>query len=102
MFTPVLVIVAAAACRAVLRRDAETYRAVAAFFALVAAAFTISLGEATAVWLGWREGRLPVVGLVFVGGVWVYAVLMAVGHWYLYRESRAAAARSMARSTGRG
>jgi hypothetical protein len=95
MFTPVLVIVAALACRAARRRDSEAYLAAAAFFGLVAAVFMIALGEAAAVWLGLRDGKLPAVGLAFVLGVWAYSVLMGLGHWHLYRVYRAAQARQV-------
>lgn len=88
MFTPVLVIIAVLAIRAAVRRDAEAHVALAGFFAVVAGLFTISLGDAAAVALGLRAGQLPVVGLVFVGGSWAYSVIMALGHWYLYRVFR--------------
>jgi hypothetical protein len=54
----------------VLQRDPETFKVIAA------------------VWLGFQEGRLPLRGLVFVGGVWVYSVLVGLGHWHLYRVFR--------------
>jgi hypothetical protein len=60
----------------------------AGFFALVATAFTVSLGEAAAVGLGLRDGRVPAVGLAFVGGAWAYSVLMGLGHWHLHRVFR--------------
>jgi hypothetical protein len=88
MFTPILVIVAALACRAAYRKDAESYQAAAVFFAIVAGLFTISLFEMAAVGLGLREGKLPAVGVVFVCGVWLYSVLMGFGHWHLYRVFR--------------
>jgi hypothetical protein len=84
MFLPVLVIVAALECRALLRRDAEAFKVVAGLCALVAVGMTVSLGEAAAVWLGLQEGKLPLRGLVFVGGVWVYSILVCLGHWHLY------------------
>lgn len=88
MFTPVLILVAALAFHAAARRDAEAYRATAGFFAVVAGLFTLSLCEAAAVAVGLREGELPVAGLAFVGGVWVYSVGIAIGHWHLYRVFR--------------
>jgi hypothetical protein len=90
LFTPVLVLVAALAWRSVARQDAQAYQAAAVFFAVVAGLFTISLVDAAAVALGVREGRLRVDGLVFVGGGWVYSVVMALGHWHLYRVFRPA------------
>ena len=88
VFTPILVLVAALAVRAAARRDAGAYQAVAGFFAVAAGLLTISLAEAALVALGARAGQLPAAGLVFVGGGWAYAVLMAVGHWHLSRVFR--------------
>jgi hypothetical protein len=88
MFTPVLVLVAALAWRAAARRDGEAYQAAAAFFALVAGLLTISLADAAAVALELREGKVPLNGLAFVIGGWTYSVLMALGHWHLYRVFR--------------
>ena len=82
------------AARAFARRDGEWYAALAAGCGLAALGLTISLGEAAAVGLGLRPGRVPPGVVAGVAGAWLYFLAVGAGHWHLSRvypwRSRAA------------
>lgn len=74
------------AIRALLGRDGELHAAIACACGLCAVLMMISLADAAAVGLGYREGRVPAGMLAAVAGAWAYFVAVGLGHWYLSRE----------------
>lgn len=68
------------------RRDGEGHAVIAGGCGLGAALLTISLGEAAAVGLGLKDGRVSPGVLAGVGGAWLYFAAVGVGHWHLSRQ----------------
>jgi hypothetical protein len=73
------------AVSAFLRRDPEGYLVIACGCALGTLMMTISLGDAIAVGLGFKEGQVPIGVLAGVSGAWLYFTLVGLGYWYVSR-----------------
>lgn len=76
------------AVAALVRRDSELHFAIACACGLGAVLATVSLADAAAVGLGFREGRVPAGMLAVVVAAWVYLVAVGLGHWYLSSRTR--------------
>ena len=76
---PVAVAVVWLAARTFACRDGEGHATIAGGCGLGAGLLTISLGEAAAVGLGLKDGRVPLGVLTGVGGAWLYFVAVGLG-----------------------
>jgi hypothetical protein len=76
------------AVRGLVRRDSELHAAIACCCGLGAVLATIALGDAAAVGLGFRAGRVPPGMLAAVAAAWAYFVAVGLGHWHLSRAFR--------------
>ena len=85
VLAPIAVGVVWLAARTFARRDGEGHAAIAGGCGLGAGLLTISLGEAAAVGLGLKDGRVPLGVLAGVSVAWLYFVAVGVGHWHLSR-----------------